>query len=316
MRTAIEGDTESLREGWPRLLTISVENDGSDPILLASTAGGPRDGVQRWRQCVLGAVLYDAGRDRYRHLTVLNTRSTIPVDGGLIPPGSSRTFDLPTQALGVGSHTAQFTTTGWRIPSAELDGRVYLQPKGPMRSVPQFLPLAEVRANTPETGELFSSPAIVRATDLEPISATASIALEVAADADDPSSAALARAGATEVLDRCRRLRGAWVLRDEGGHVHLVRGEEHLRLSDGAVDPGVWRGLEAGLPFEPVLVRFFGEPANDLRAELPGCGGPQEQQSLEPSELLGLFAAVDAAGLRVRWGRHTAINDGLVVEGR
>ncbi len=294
------------RQGFPAALEVRVDNEGTEPLLLERAWGdGPLDGEIVWRRPPSGVIAYDAAQDCYRWRTGFTTTARVPLCSGLLPPGGGCEGFLPLKTLAPGERQVTIRARGVRLPAGELAQRVYAAADELQGAVVEF---HRVATDGPfPTGSL-----IVRARGCAAAEAAVELAILVAEDEDDPAAAALERIGGGRLVDRCRALGGAWVLEDAAGATHLVRGERTLRC--GRVGAGLWRLLDAALPFEPLRVRLVGAAsALEEQAEL-GLNGPAGgEKLLERRAAWELLAACAARGLVVEPAEHTAITHGVRV---
>ena len=310
MRVLLEAPDGPLRQGWPAALTLRVENPSAEYVLLdRATTNGPRDGTLAWRRRPLGVVVYDAGEDLYRHRSVHNAMSAVPLCSGLLRPGGAMEAFLVVKGLEPGPRSIEVTVSGHVLPEAELLARVYLPPEAFQGS--------ETDYERPEALEALGgvSTCIARVAGCRAVEARGEAAAWVEEDVESPAAAALERVPGGRIVDRSRRLGGAWVVATADERLHLVRDERQLSLPPGILDLEALRHLDEEPPFRPLVLTFQGEAAQAFRSATPLPLSDRERgQQLLPSEALwDLLEAAGAAGLKVGWEPQTTVNEGLVV---
>lgn len=306
VRAAIEPPDDHARQGATSSITLRVTNDGADFLLLdRAVADGAHDEVVSWRHQPEGLIVYDAIEDEYRHHSIAACRSHVPLETGLVPPGASAVTFLRTKSLAAGPRRARVTVTGVTLPADALLERVYAPPAAMLGAVASY---RRVEQAVEARGTV-----IVRAAGLAPFEVAAEVALEV--DPDDAAAAALEQAGPGAVLvDRVRRLGGAWVVEAADGAVLVAAPGRSMRLARGVVDPAVWRHLDLRLPAEPALLQLRGPAVALKEAALPLGGRELGQQTLPSAALWELLGLLGPRRLALRVGSHTATADGLIVE--
>lgn len=310
MKLTLEPRTEPIRQGWPTVLTVVVENSNPDlwVHLERAAVGESAAGDLAWRRSLLGAVVYHAADDVYRHHTLANTTTRVSVSTGLIPPGRRLEAMLPVKLLELGKRRISVEARCQTFPSGETPGRVYVPPVERMSAVVTYRPLGDAAF---PGGEV-----IVRGHPHPTTTLTADLEVDVTADDDDPAQAALERVGTgAMLLDRCRRIGGAWVVRDARGGTHLVKGERQLRC--GPIAPEVFRQFDTQFPFEEIVVVFRGEAGCALRdaGVLPLEGLELGQQLLQPGDFWLLAEEAAQRRLRISWEAQSTVNQGVVVSG-
>ncbi|HBP23017.1 MAG TPA: hypothetical protein DEA08_35245, partial [Planctomycetes bacterium] len=227
-------ETEPLRRGWPSVFELRVQNEGDAPLLLEEARWDPPcAGAHAWSKRPLGLIHYDAGADRYHYRQAASGRCVQPLWIGLLEPGASAGCLLPTRSLAASGHAATLRLSAYSLKEAELAERVYSAPARAFNT-PRvtFAPWKVGIDRGPEV--------LVRLHGLERVVEEHSYELEVHEDPDASAAAALELAGGGELVGRCRRLGGAWVVRSaEDEALHVVRGEEHLRCPPGSLGLGL-----------------------------------------------------------------------------
>ena len=308
MKVSLEA--EPLRRGWPSMFELRVDNDGDAPLLLEEARWDPPcAGVHAWSKRPLGLLRYDAGADRYHHRQTASGRCVRPLWIGLLEPGASAGCLLPTRSLAASGHAATLRVSAYPLAEAELARRVYSAPARAFNT-------PQVTFSPWEAGIDRGPEVIAHLQGLERRVEELSYELEVHEDADAPAAAALEAAGGGELVGRCRRLGGAWIVRAaEDEALHVVRGEERLRCPPGSLGLDLIERLDDALPFEPIPVLLRSRPAEALarsgQVAFEGLG--QAQQLLRPEGLWQLLRSLPASGVRLTWSRHADIQDGLVV---
>ncbi len=304
----VTGPDGPVPHGLRRALELRVRNAGDDVLVLErAVTDGPSDGAVEWLARPDGLVVYDAGTDTYRHHTGLATRAAVPLCYGVVGPRRTANTLLPVKSLAVGRRAVRVTVTGWVVPAAEVHARLYVAPESMAGAV-----VVLTRGATPDDP---LAGVVARVEGCARFEAVATLEVDTADDEAHPAEGAVARAGAEAVLvERVRRLGGAWVVEAAGG-VWLDAPARTLALRHDLVDARVWRVLDEAPAFEPVLVMFRGPGAEALRDEggLPLEGPNPIQRRLAARDLWSLLEAVAARGLRLGWGRHSLHNDGLIV---
>jgi len=303
-------EAEPLRRGWPGMFELRVVNEGETPLLLEEARWDPPcAGVHAWTQRPLGLLRYDAAADRYHYRQTASGRCVLPLWVGLLEPGAAAGCLLPTRSLAASDHAATLRVSSYRLSERDLAERIYSAPAKALNT-PQvsFAPW--------EVGLERAHLLVARLHGLERQVEEHTYQLEVQEDGQTPAEAALEAVPSGELVGRCRRLGGAWVVRSgEDDALHLVRGEEHLRCPPGSLGLDLVERLDDDLPFQPIPVLLRSRAAEALarsgQVELEGVG--QAQQLLRSEALWGLLAALPAAGVRLTWGRHADIQDGLVI---
>lgn len=308
IRATFEPEDTPVRQGLRSMLTLAIRNEGPDLLVLEQAMGdGPHDEVLRWRRHPEGVVVYDAVEDVYRHFSAVAARAFVPLCHLVVPPGSTgRTF-YGARSLEVGPRRVRVKVTGHRVAMDDAGRRIYASPERMHGATTVYRPATE----PDELGGVV----IARCGLVEAVEVTAEVDLVV--DPDPSAAAALERVGEGAALLECvRRLGNAWVVGAADGSLTLVLGERALRLGRDVVEREVWRRLDDVPPNVAPLVRFLSDGARALRDQggLPLDGLDKAQQVLRsPADLWELFAACDARRLRVTWGRHSAVTDGLIV---
>ena len=318
MKLSLEALEGPLRQGWPSLVTVCLENESEDLLLLERTwiPAGVEGGAEvKWWRPPLGTVIYDAGADRYRHHSVTTARSQVPFCTGLVLPQRGRETFLPLRLLGTGPQELTLKTRFQRIPKDQAKARLYAPPAQRMTAVVPFSPVQD-------EDEFVRSELIARSADLPFEEAEVQIQVELEDDTDAPLAQACALAAkaagcapeAAQAWGRSRRFAGAWVVY-AGGRVHLVKGERVASLPALRVDRAIWRELDLIPPFEPLRLVFHGQRACDLREDgvLPLKDLKRGQQLLDRSAIWELFAALDERDLALRWEVHNPVEDGLTI---
>lgn len=307
IRATIEPEDTPATQGLRKALSLAVSNDSPHLLVLDEAAGdGPHDERLRWRRHPEGVVVYDAGEDVYRHHSALAARALVPLCHLVVPPGATgRTF-YAARSLQVGPRRARVTVSGHLVPLDSAAAGVYASPERLHGATTTYH-----RAQDPtQVGGVV----IARCGAADAVRATAGVDLMVQAD---PSSAdALERAGpGAALIERLRRLGGAWVAQAPDGSHTLADATRAQRVARGVVDPAVWRRLDDAPPSAPLLVMFRGDGARALRdaGALPLEGLETAQQRLAPAALWDLLAACDERALTITWGRHSGVTDGLIV---
>lgn len=308
VRAAIEPPDEPASQGAPASVTLRVTNDGTDYLLLdRAVVDGPHDEVVSWRTRPDGLVVYDAVEDEYRHHSISSCRALVPLETGLVPPGASAVTFLRTKTLAAGPRRARITVSGATLPADAVLDRVYAPPAAMLGAVASY---RRVQQALEARGTV-----IVRAAGLATFEVAAEVALDV--DPDDDATTALAQAGPGAVLvDRVRRLGGAWVVEAADGALLVAAAGRSVRVPPGVVDRAVWRHLDERLVAEPAVLQFRGPAAAGAKAEggLP-LGHPElGQQTLPSAALWDLLGLLVARRLGLRVGRHTPTSDGLIIE--
>ena len=306
----IECEQETLRQGWPTGLDLSVSNEDPDQVLVLASAEwqSPLRGQHAWGKESLGCLRYESSSDEYVLSTTVGLRAPLALQGGVLLPGFRARTLLASASLAVGELEAELVVRGWSFPLAEFAARVYqLDPATAARPVQRFK-----RGATP-AGQVRD--AWVHLHDARALEGRLRLPFQVAPDADDPAAAALAEVPGGALVGRIRRLGGAWVVAAPSGAWSLVRGGEVLRLPPGTLDQALLDALDRDPPFLPLDLVFRGVAAQAWRdaTELPLAGAGLGQQRLEAEHLWSLFAAVSREGFFVRWGRHATIAAGLIV---
>jgi hypothetical protein len=303
----VEAPDGPVRQGLPTVVSVRVENRGPGALALERAWGdGPHDGAIAWGRTPTGVTVYDARQDCYRYRTGFTTSSQVPFCAALVPAGGACEALLPLKSLELGTRRVVVRARGVRVDEAELGRRVYVARDELQGAVVELRP-HEAGAPFP-TGLV-----IVHTRGCRPAEAGATLEVEAIPDEGSPAERALAQVGpGAALVDRCRALGAAWVIRDAGGALQLARGEQVLRL--GPVGPGLWSLLDAALPFEPVRVRLVGAAAAlEGSGEVPLRGPKGGEQQLERRATWELLAACAARGLRVEPAEHTTITQGLRV---
>jgi len=306
----IECELETLRQGWPAGLDLSVSNESSDQVLVLSSAEwqAPLRGRHGWGKESLGCLRYESSKDEYVLSTSVGLRAPLVLQGGVLLPGFRARTLLASASLGVGLLHAELVVRGWSFPLAEFEARVYqLDPESAARPVQRFK-----RGGAPE-GQVRD--AWVHLHEARPLEDRLQLALQVEPDAEHPAAAALAQVPGGTLVGRIRRLGGAWVVAEPKGAWILIREKELLRLPRGTLDGTLLEALDREPPFVPLDLVFRGEAAEAWRdsTEIPFAGAGLGQQRLETEQLWSLLAAIGREGLSVRWGRHATIAAGLIV---
>ncbi|MCO5169144.1 MAG: hypothetical protein M9894_22605 [Planctomycetes bacterium] len=308
IRAAIEPEESPARQGLRKALSLAVTNDSPHLLVLDQATGDdPLDERLRWRRHPDGVIVYDAGDDVYRHHSVVASRALIPLCHLVLAPGATgRTF-YAARSLTPGPRRARVRVTGHLVPLDDVGLHVYTSPERLHGASTTYRP---VSGDPAQVGGVV----IARCGRAEMVEATAEVDLVV--EADPSAEAALERAGpGAALVERPRRLGGAWVAEGRDGAVALVDDARALRCPGGLVDPAVWRRLDDAPPSAPLLVMFRSDAARALRdaGALPLEGVDVAQQALAPAALWDLLAECAARRLTVRWGRHSGTSDGLVV---
>ncbi|MBX3467401.1 MAG: hypothetical protein KF878_10965 [Planctomycetes bacterium] len=308
VRAAIEPEESPARQGLRMALSLSITNDGPHLLVLDEAAGDdPLDERLRWRRHPDGMIVYDAGDDVYRHHSVVAARASIPLCHLVIAPGGTgRTF-YSARSLAVGPRRARVRVTGHLVPLDDVGLHLYESPERMHGPSTVYRP---VSGDPSQVGGVV----IARCGRVPTFEAVAEVDLVV--EADPSAEDALERGGpGAALIERPRRLGGAWVVEGADGAVTLTDGARAVRCPPGLVDPAVWRRLDDAPPSAPLLVMFRSDPARALRdaGALPLHGLDTAQQTLPPAALWDLLAGCEARRLTVRWGRHSGTSDGLVV---
>lgn len=307
IRASLEPETTPARLGQRKALTLAVTNDTPHLLVLDQALGdGPHDERLRWQRNPDGMVIYDAGEDRYKHHAAIAARSLIPLCHSVVQPGSTARTFFGAKSLTPGARRVRVTVTGRLLNAEDARACVYAAPERMHGAITSYVPITEPAQAV--------GVVITRAERGARVDVTAEVDLQVAEDAG--SVLALTQAGPGAVLlDRVRRLGGAWVMRCADGATLVYTVERSLRCAPGLVDERVWQRLDDAPPNANEMVRFKSDAARVLRdaKELPLGGLDAAQQYLPPTALLDLFAACGARRLSVTYGRHSPCIDGLIV---
>ena len=306
----IECEQETLRQGWPTGLDLSVRNQGSDQVLVLTSAAWetPLRGQHAWGKESFGCLRYESLSDEYVLSTTVGLRAPLALQGGVLLPGFRARTLLASASLAVGELEAELVVRGWSFPLAEFAARVYqLDPATAARPVQRF------KSGAPPEGQVRD--AWVHLHGARPREGRLRLPFLVEPDADQPAAAALEQVPGGTLVGRLRRLGGAWVVAAPSGAWSLVRGADRLQLPPGTLDQALLAALDRDPPFLPLDLVFRGEAAQAWRdaTELPLTGAGLGQQRLEAEHLWSLLAAISRAGFFVRWGRHATIAAGLIV---
>lgn len=306
----LDCDQETLRQGWPAGLELSVLHSGIDEVLVLESAfwTAPLSGEHRWAKEALGSLRYEAGEDHYVLNTTAGLWAPLLLQTGVLLPGSRARTLVGTSCLEEGTHQAELVVSGWSFPLDELEERAYqLDPASASRPTQRF------RRGPAEEGRVRD--AWVHLAGASRRSERLSLTFEVQPDADNPAQAALDSVRGGQIVARLRRGGGAWVLVDSAGQLHLIRGQERIQLPSPILDLDTLRALDREPPFVPLDLVFQGDDALGWRdrLELPLGGAELGQQRLESANLWSFLEAAGRAGRTLRWGRHATIASGLVV---
>ncbi|RMG11631.1 MAG: hypothetical protein D6731_15165 [Planctomycetota bacterium] len=303
MHVTPEAPQEPALAGFPNLLTLRVENRSEDLLLLdRAWADGTHHLPVEWLERPLGAVSYEAGRDRYVLHRGVPTRSQVEVARQLLEPGAAcegllRVFPLRSGPLRVRAR-------GWRLPLAGAEGRVYASRDWAGRRVvfARGVPRAE------------AAWMIVRRAGAPPWDSEARLALDVRLGPGARSALEAGGEGARLLLRLPRP--AAWAVETSAGLLLCGEGRR-LRLGPSTADLAVLRHVAEQPPGEPLRV-LLPEPLARGLASNDGVPfrGDSAQRLLPPEGFWALLEAVEARGLRVRARLHSpAAGWGLTVEG-
>lgn len=307
VRASFEPETTPARQGQRMALTLAVTNDTPHLLVLSqATSDAPHDERLRWQRQPDGVVVYDAIDDCYHHHSAVAARSTIPLCHSVVQPGrTARTF-YGAKSLAPGARRVRVTISGRLLSLEDARTCLYASTERLHGPVTTYLPLRD-----PEEAV---GVVVSRADRGEKVEATAELDLQVTEDAG--SILALTQAGpGSTLVDRVRRLGGAWIVRTADGGTLVYTVARAVRCGPGVVDPVVWQRLDEVSPTSPALVRFRSERAGALRDAhaLPLEGLDVAQQHLPATSLLDLFQACEERKLAVGYGPHSPCTDGLIV---
>jgi hypothetical protein len=309
-RVKIECELETLRQGWPAGLDLSVTNESPDQVLVLDAAewSEPLWGRHAWGKEALGSLRYESGEDEYVLSTTVGLRAPLALQGGVLLPGARARTMLASSCLEAGQVGGELGVRGWSFPLSEFAERVYqLDPSTAARPIQRFRRGAEPEGQVRD--------AWVHLDGAEPRGAKLEVEFKVEADPEAPAEEALGRVPGGNLVGRVRRLGGAWVVAEPSGALNLVRGAEVTRLPAGTVDLPLLRALDRDPPFVPLDLVFRGEAAVAWRdsGQVPLAGAELGQQRLEVEHLPSLMATSAREGFSLRWGRHATIAAGVIV---
>lgn len=120
--------SRDILEGGTVVVRLSIRNLSADCLVLEELASdGPYDGVERFSRPSLGALIYDAARDRYVYGASEGGASPQPFHTAALRPGQCHTVQLTLKFLEAGTRWRRFTLRYRRL-SPERFARIAYVP--------------------------------------------------------------------------------------------------------------------------------------------------------------------------------------------